>query len=402
MTQVISGSPRAPHRFALVTGVLDLGGTTTFLCNLAGELVRRGYPVLVLSFASENPLLADFARLKIPVFTTDEKRLIYEDRLLHILNTLASFKPTVALANLSAESYEILRYMPKGVFRIGTAQADQEGVYRLLAHYTGDMDLLVAISDRIRQQLQARPEFASVPVRYVAHGVPVPEPQSERAPNAAGPLRLLYLGRLQREQKRVQLFPEIFQALQAAGIPFHWTIAGTGPEEAWLKSTLQGGAANQTISFPGKVLYGDVPRLLAEHDVFLLASDYEGQPLSLLEAMVAGLVPVVSDLPSGIREVVDADTGKLVPPENPRGYAEAIVGLCENRDELRRLAINAQQKARREFTVSAMADRWLAVLPPSLASGIVWPDTWRVKPILSAPNRWWFTPPMRWLRRVLR
>ena len=402
MTQVISGSPRTPHRFALVTGVLDLGGTTTFLCNLAGELVRRNYPVRVFSFASENPLGSDFERLKIPVFTTDEKRLIYEDRLSLILKELASFKPTVALANLSAESFEVLRYMPKGVFRIGTAQADQEGIYRFLAHYAGEMDLLAAISDRIKQQLQARPEFAAVPVRYVAHGVPVPEPRGERVPNLSGPLRILYLGRLQREQKRVQLFPEILQALQAAGIPFRWTIAGTGPEEAWLKSTLQSGAANQTISFPGKVLYGDVPRLLTEHDVFLLASDYEGQPLSLLEAMVAGLVPVVSDLPSGIREVVDTDTGKLVPPESARGYAEAIIRLHENRDELQRLAVNAQEKARCEFTVSAMADRWLAVLPPVPTGTILWPERWLLKPILSAPNRWWFTPPMRWLRRLLR
>jgi len=402
VTQVISGSPRAPHRIALVTGVLDLGGTTTFLCNLAGELVRRGYPVLVLSFTSENPFLADFARLKIPVFTTDEKRFIYEDRLLHILNTLVSFKPTVALANLSAESFEVLRYMPKGVFRIGTAQADQEGVYRLIAHYTGEMDLLAAISERIKSQLQALPEFAGVPVRYVAHGVPVPEPQSERVPNTAGPLRILYLGRLQREQKRVQFFPEIHQALQTSGIRFHWTIAGTGPEETWLKSALQSGVANQTISFSGKVLYGDVPRLLAEHDVFLLASDYEGQPLSLLEAMVAGVVPVVSDLPSGIREAVDADTGRLVPPENARGYADAIICLYQNRDELSRLSVNAQQKARRDFTVSAMADRWLSVLPANPAGGVAWPTTWSVKSMLSAPNRWWFAPPMRWLRRLLR
>jgi glycosyltransferase involved in cell wall biosynthesis len=358
--------------------------------------------VLVLSFTSENPFLADFARLKIPVFTTDEKRFIYEDRLLHILNTLVSFKPTVALANLSAESFEVLRYMPKGVFRIGTAQADQEGVYRLIAHYTGEMDLLAAISERIKSQLQALPEFAGVPVRYVAHGVPVPEPQSERVPNTAGPLRILYLGRLQREQKRVQFFPEIHQALQTSGIRFHWTIAGTGPEETWLKSALQSGVANQTISFSGKVLYGDVPRLLAEHDVFLLASDYEGQPLSLLEAMVAGVVPVVSDLPSGIREAVDADTGRLVPPENARGYADAIICLYQNRDELSRLSVNAQQKARRDFTVSAMADRWLSVLPANPAGGVAWPTTWSVKSMLSAPNRWWFAPPMRWLRRLLR
>ena len=398
MTQVISGS----HRFALVTGVLDLGGTTTFLCNLAGELVRRNIPVRVFSFASDNPLAADFERLNIPVFTTDEHRLIYEDRLSLILNEIARFKPTVALANLSAESFEVLRYLPKGVFRIGTAQADQEGVYKLLSHYVGEMDLLAAISDRIKQQLQTRPKFAAVPIRYVPHGVPMPEAAAPRAPNLTAPLRILYLGRLQRVQKRVQLFPEIARALQASGIPFHWTIGGTGPDKQWLESAMPKPGPGQSVSFPGKILYGEVPQVLSEHDIFLLASDYEGQPLSLLEAMGAGLVPVVSDLPSGIREVVDASTGMLVPPENTKGYAEAIIKLHQNRAELRRLFQNAREKARREFTVSAMADRWLAVLPPNPPAEIAWPNAWKIKPILSASNPWLFSPPIRWLRRHLR
>jgi glycosyltransferase involved in cell wall biosynthesis len=398
VTQVIS----VPHRFALVTGVLDLGGTTTFLCNLAGELVRRNIPVQVFSFASDNPLAADFQRLNIPVFATDERRLIYEDRLLLILKELGRFKPTVALANLSAESFEVLRYMPKGVFRIGTAQADQDGVYQLLAHYVGEMDLLVAISDRIKHQLQARPEFAPVPVTYVPHGVPMPETSTPRAPNSTAPLRILYLGRLQRIQKRVQLFPEIAQALQTSGIAFHWTIAGTGPDKEWLESAMPKPGPGQSVSFPGKILYGNVPRALAEHDIFLLASDYEGQPLSLLEAMGAGLVPVVSDLPSGIREVVNSSTGKLVPPQNTKGYAEAIISLHKNRDELCRLSQNAQQKARREFTVSAMTDRWLAVLPPTPPAEISWPPTWQIKPILSSSNPLWFSPSVRWLRRLLR
>jgi glycosyltransferase involved in cell wall biosynthesis len=398
VTQVISD----PRRFALVTGVLDLGGTTTFLCNLAGELIRRGISAKVLSFASDNPLAADFQRLNIPVFATDEKKMIYEDRLLLILKEIAQFNATVALANLSAESFEVLRYMPEGVFRIGTAQADQEGVYNLLSHYAGEMDLLAAISDRIKQQLLARPEFSSLRVHYIPHGVPMPESAAPRVPNTTAPLRILYLGRLQRVQKRVQLFPEIAQALQASIIPFRWTIAGAGPDKEWLESAMPKPGEGQSVSFPGKILYGDVPRVLADHDVFLLASDYEGQPLSLLEAMAAGLVPVVSDLPSGIREVVDASTGKLVPPENTKGYADAIVQLHRNRDELSRLSQNAQEKARREFTVSAMTDRWLAAVPPSPAAEISWPDKWKIKPILSASNPLWFTPPMRWLRRLIR
>jgi glycosyltransferase involved in cell wall biosynthesis len=390
------------HRIALITGVLDLGGTTTFLCNFAGELVRRNIPAQVFSFEQDNPLAGDFSRLNVPVFATDQRRLIYEDRLELILRELARFKPTAVIANLSATSFEVLRYAPAGIFRIGTAQSHDPGAYQTVRCYAPHVDLMAAVSKTIQETLVAMPEFAGVPVRYLPLGVPIPErsPVIEQA--RTGPLRILYLGRLQREQKRVQLFPEILAAFQTADIPFHWTIAGDGPERDYLQTTMKASAPGQSVSFPGKIPYGDVPELLSRHDVFLLASSYEGLPLSLVEAMGCGLVPVVSDLPSGVRELVDETTGRLVAPDNTRGYAEAVFWLHSHRDELRRLAQNAREKVRREFSVEAMTERWLGALPQLSEEAVWWPEHWRMKPILEAKNQWWFSPPVRLLRRVFR
>jgi hypothetical protein len=195
-------------------------------------------------------------------------------------------------------------------------------------------------------------------------------PEARPARDTAVPLRILYLGRLDREQKRVHLFPAILEQLQSSGIPFHWTLAGDGPESAALQARMQGGGPEQIVSFIGTVPYADVPRILSEHDVFLLASDYEGLPLSLLEAMGAGLAPVVSDLPSGIRELVDETTGKRVAPGNLRGYAEAIVWLHEHRGELRRFSENAQRRVRGEFSIAAMAGRWGSPGPTIGASNL--------------------------------
>ncbi len=164
---------------------------------------------------------------------------------------------------------------------------------------------------------------------------------------------------------------------------------------------MQSLSQEQTVSFSGAILYRDVPQVLAAHDVFLLASDYEGLPLSLLEAMGYGLVPVVSDLVSGIREVVDEATGKRVAPDNTSGYGEAIVWLHQHRDEMSRLSQNAQSKVRRDFSVGAMTDRWLNVLPPSPASGIKWPDCWSISAPLASNDRLRFSVPGRLVRRWL-
>ena len=351
-------------------------------------------------------LAGDFARLGIPVFTTDRRRMIFEDRLRSVLRELAGFGPTAAVANLSADSFEALRYVPPGVLRVGMAQSHDPGVYRTVRAYAPHLDAMGAVSRTIRETLAALPEFARLPVHYLPYGVPVPAPEALPARQPGAPLRILYLGRIQQEQKRVRLFPRILEALAAASIPFHWTIAGEGPERAFLQAAMKSPAPGQTVSFPGTIPYGAVPRLLSEHDLFLLASDYEGLPLSLLEAMARGLVPVVSALPSGVGEVVDETTGRLVPPENVSGYAEAILWLHSHPEEMRRLSLNAREAVRHKFSVAAMTDRWLSVLDAAPPQPVSWPGRWRIKPILLAAHPWRFSPPLRlarrWLLRLLR
>jgi glycosyltransferase involved in cell wall biosynthesis len=380
---------------------MDLGGTTTFMCNLAGELLRRKIPAAVFSLSLDHPLASDFQRQQIPVYCEDERRHIFEDRLTSILRRLATFRPTAVIANLSASSFEALRYVPPGVLRVGTVQSADPGWYGMMPIYRDHLDLIAAVSETIEAHFRGVPELAAVPVRYLPYGVPMPPPKPPAAAVAHQPLRILYLGRIAQEQKRVRLFPIILKKLQESGIPFRWTIAGAGPERAMLEATMRTNHPEQVVTFPGQVAYADVPALLAQHDVFLLASDYEGLPLSLLEAMGQGLVPVVSDLPSGISTVVDESNGFRVALDNTAGYAEAIVRLHHHREELSILSRNAAARVRRDYSVAAMTDRWLAALPPQAHSASTWPQHFSIKPILAAQDPWRFSPPVRWLRRTL-
>jgi glycosyltransferase involved in cell wall biosynthesis len=389
------------HRIALVSGCVALGGSTTFLINFAGELVRRGIPVEVLSFERENPLADDFQRQNIPVLCLDQRRMIFEDRLEHVMQELAKFRPTVVVSTLGAVSFEVLRYLPKGIFRIGIGQSDDPQVYDMMRHYAPWMDLTAMVSRTMKQKAEAMPAFARVPVASLPYGVPMCVDAEVPVRNSSQPLRILYLGRLDREQKRVQLFPEILSQLCASGNPFHWTLAGTGPERGFLEARLKPTGAGQSVSFLGGVGYAEVPAVLREHDVFLLASDYEGLPLSLLEAMGYGLVPVVSHLKSGIPEVVDDSNGILVPINDVGGYARAIIRLHEHRDEFAAKSAAARERVKKNYSVAAMTDRWLAAFPnPKTVDG-TWPKQWRIQAPLPAPNKFHYSPPMRVLRRAL-
>ena len=155
------------------------------------------------------------------------------------------------------------------------------------------------------------------------------------------------------------------------------------------------------IQFPGAIDYRDVPPLLDAHDVFLLTSDHEGLPLSLLEAMGHGVVPVVSDLESGIREVVDQSNGVLVPVDDLEGYARAIVHLDKHRDELVAKSAAARERVR-EFSIEAMTDRWLTLLSEHTGGTVEWPSNFLVHGPLTDRRQWKYSVAARPLRRLLK
>jgi hypothetical protein len=397
-----AGDTQTPHRIALVTGGLPFGGSTTFLVNFAGELVRRKIPVKVLSLEWDNPLGGDFQKQNIPLTRFDDRKMILEDRLSATLRELADFQPTVIAATLGSVSFEILRYVPPGVFRIGMGQSDDPNVYNMMRRYTQWMDLAAMVSQGMKQKVSAMPEYAKVPVAYLPLGVPMCAAEEIPARNPSAPLRILYLGRLGREQKRVHLFPEILKHLRASGMPFEWTIAGEGEERSHLEANLKSESPHQTVTFTGPIPYAEVSALLKRHDIYLLASDYEGLPLSLLEAMGHGLVPVVSDLKSGIPEVVDTVNGMLVPIHETAGYANAIFHLHQHREEWAAKSAAARTRVVREFSVAAMADRWLGAFPNPPGTKAVWPKRFSVKAPLEAEKAFYFSPPVRILRRAAR
>jgi glycosyltransferase involved in cell wall biosynthesis len=393
------------HRIALVTECLALGGSTTFLCNLGSELIRRGIPVQVLSFEVDHPLESDFAQLKIPVHRGDERRQIFEDRAAAIVRHLRAFAPSAVIGCLGSTSYEILRYAPAGVKRAAMIQSDDPGMVDAVRNYAPWLDFVAVVSRRIESAAGAAPELQPVPIRYLPYGVAMPADERRPQRDVRQPLRILYLGRLEPVQKRVRLFPAILERLKSSGIPFQWTIAGTGPELEYLRRTLQTEDPGQSVVFLGQVPYAEVPALMTQQDIFLLASDFEGLPLSLLEAMGWGVVPVVSDLPSGIPEVVDATTGRLVPPADVAGYADAIIGLHQDRLALQRLSQNAAAKVRQLFSIQAMTDRWLEALSEPSQSPAGWPERVRIRPILGhhAPFyfEWGLARGLRRLRKRL-
>jgi glycosyltransferase involved in cell wall biosynthesis len=278
-------------------------------------------------------------------------------------------------------------------------QSDDEGVYQLVERYLPWLDLVCGVSREICRKMEGRMGSRSIPVVHQPYGVPMPEQAPPRS--GRGPLRVLYLGRVIEEQKRVGLMARVIRRTLEARTDIEWTIAGDGPDLPAMKAAFAD--QGDRVRFLGGVPYARVPALLPEHDAYFLCSDYEGLPLSLLEAMGAGLVPVVSDLPSGISEVVDDTNGIRVALEDEEGYAAAVVKLAADPDRRTGMSRHAAERVRKSHSTEAMARRWVEMLEAHLPSTPpTWPANCRATAPIELAGNWRFSPALRPLRRLLK
>ncbi len=126
-------------------------------------------------------------------------------------------------------------------------------------------------------------------------------------------------------------------------------IVGEGPDRAALEAEIRRLGIGDRVRLVGE--RRDVPELLAGADLFVLPSASEGMPVSVLEAMAAGL-PVVGSRVGGVPElVVDGETGLLVEPGDPEALAAAIGRLVADPELRRQLGDAGRERAQRRFAL---------------------------------------------------
>ncbi len=133
-------------------------------------------------------------------------------------------------------------------------------------------------------------------------------------------------------------------------------IAGDGSLLDALKQEARDLNIGERVFFVGPRL--DMPELLALFDLYVLPSLWEGLPMVLLEAMVAGCAIVATDVGGNSQAIENGYSGTLVEPRAPQKLAEAIVELFERPDKREAYVRNALRTFREKFSADIMARRY--------------------------------------------
>lgn len=129
-------------------------------------------------------------------------------------------------------------------------------------------------------------------------------------------------------------------------------LVGEGPEQASIKAEIERLGIQSNVLLLG--LRDDIARLLTAADVFLLSSVSEGFPVTLIEAMLARVAVVSTDV-GGVAEVVaDGTTGLLTPSGDDQALAEAVERLLDDESMRTQMAAAGQQRAVRIFSERQM------------------------------------------------
>lgn len=168
---------------------------------------------------------------------------------------------------------------------------------------------------------------------------------------------ILYVGRINTSQKRVDLLLQIWGLLYDKFPDWSLKIVGGGDELESIK-VLSSQLNLQNIFFHG---FQNPKPFYETASIFCMTSSFEGLPLTLIEAMQYGVIPVAFNSFLSITDIIDDKVnGCLITPFNIDEYVNTLSKLMSSKEELERYSTAAEQRVKR-FDLSIIGEQWLNI-----------------------------------------
>lgn len=336
----------------------SLGGWQSFNFNMANGFVAKGHEVWVLIFNSAGNIQHVLAN-RVRVICI-KKRINNEDGLLaDIVSLINSIDPDVILNSDVDYIQAAFPYIKNGTLRIPVIHSVALHEMKKVLVNEGWWHIIVAVAPLVARELQCL--SPQVRVTTIPIGINTAENQN-RIDRSMGehPLKICYVGRLELVDKNVAMITRCALYLRSLGVKFEWNIVGDGGYQLELQRNLDSVGLRTSFNFLGILEKSALQKLLASQHILVMPSLYEGTPHAILEAMLSGVVPVVSDIPGATSEIIENEKdGYLFNVTDPASCAMLIKMLDDNRELLEQLSKNAVNKIKQKFSLEQTVDSYL-------------------------------------------
>lgn len=358
----------SPIKVMHVIHSLDVGGAEQVVANYARFHDRSRFSPSVCALRSGGRLYDQLEREHIRTFIIGKGagadlralwrlvRLIHRER----IDILHTHNPTGHLWGLAAA-----RFFPR-LCVIGTEHSihyqGRAGRFylHLLRRLGRRFDYVIACSDFVRATHEKCGALPSRKYLTIHNGISIeqfvrisPKADARRQGNGEkGELPVIgAVGSLTPHKGHAYLLSAIAK-LHAYSFYPRVMIVGNGPLYGDLKEQIiELDLTEQVILLGAR---DNIPEVLTSFDIFVLPSLREGFPITILEAMAAGLPVIATDVGGNKEAIVDGETGMIVPPADPDELALALRTMLEDPKLAREMGRNGRNRVTEKFQVGKM------------------------------------------------
>jgi len=340
------------------------GGAETMCENLTYALKKLGHQVTVVSlYAERTPISKRMEEAGVQIIYLDKKLGLDLSMVPKLAKIMGREKPDVIHTHLDVIKYAVAAAKLSGIRRCvhtvhNVADKEAEGrIQRTINNFYFKMgwSVPVALSPLVQSTIA---EFygmdkARVPVIY--NGVDLSRciPLDHYANQAKV---LIHLGRF-NEQKNHEGLLRAFRIVAEQEPDCRLDLLGDGELRTQTEELAKQLGISEKVRFLGS--QSNVYPYLKEADIFLLPSNYEGMPMTIIEAMGTGL-PVVASAVGGVPDMITHGESGLLTSTDPEEVAGAVLELMGNKALREKLGENAKQASKR-FSAEYMAAEYCKV-----------------------------------------
>ncbi len=351
-------------RVVHVHRIRGIGGSERHLLTLLPALAERGVETVFVGLDDPAWSATDFyGALRVPTVRIRSPRDV--DPLL-VVRLARRLKADVVHTHLvHADVYGGIAARLRGTHLVSTKHNDdpfRTGPFRFVERgLARAADRIVTITDALRSFTVDRVGVPAAKVETIHYGLDdLPEAWGENPPDdVPRSVRVLLAVSRLTPQKGIDV---AVRALPATPDDTVLVVLGDGPERARLEELARELGVERRVFLLGRV--PDVAAWLERATLYVHPARWEGFGLAVLEAMLAGLPVVASNVSSLPELVVDRETGYLVRPDDAAALALGIASALDRPE----LGAAGQDRARREFSVARMADRTASLYETILGS----------------------------------
>ena len=350
--------------FQIIPG-FEFGGAEKMCETLTYELVKKNNEVVVISLYSKiTPISTNIENKGIKVYYLNKHLGVDFKIFRKIIELIKKEKPDVIHSHLNTCDYVFLaaflsNYKGKLIHTIhNVASKDAVGITKIINKFYFSHNLVtpVALSLEIQKSVVEYYKLKKEEVPYVYNGVDLSRCIIKQDYDFGEEIIITHIGRFASQKNHIGLI-NAFKQLNTIYPNTILYLIGDGELRQEIENKVKEYGLLKNVKFLGN--QSNVYPILYSSDIFILPSNYEGIPMTIIEAMGTGL-PIIATKVGGVPDMIVNEKEGILVDNNEQSIVNACVDLINNKEKREYLGLNALLKSHL-FSAEHMADEYCKI-----------------------------------------